>query len=60
MTETGVKLWKANLNDGTGYQYFRYYLTVKYLLETEKLTVEDLFNRDIDKTQVDGKVFSTL
>lgn len=58
--ESGVKLWKANPNDGTGYQYFKYYLTVKYLLENDKLTVEDLFNRDIDKTQVEGEVFSRL
>ncbi len=58
--ESGVKLWKANPNDGTGYQYFKYYLTVKYLLETDKLTVKDLFNRDVDPTQVEGKVFSTL
>jgi hypothetical protein len=58
--ESGVKLWKANPNDGTGYQYFKYYLTVKNLLETDKVTVEDLFNRDIDQTQVEGKIFSTL
>src|SRR5687768_6055143 len=24
--ETGVKLWKANPKDGTGYQYFKYYM----------------------------------
>lgn len=58
--ESGVKLWKANPNDGTGYQYFKYYLTVKYLLETDKVTAEDLFNRDIDPGQVEQKVFSTL
>lgn len=58
--ESGVKLWKASPNDGTGYQYFKYYLTVKYLLETDKLTVEDLFNRDIDQTQSEQKVLTTL
>lgn len=58
--ESGVKLWKANPNDGTGYQYFKYYLTVKYLLETDNLTVEDLFNRDIDQDHSETKVFSTL
>ena len=55
-----VFLLIAAVFDGTGYQYFKYYLTVKYLLETERLTVEDLFNRDIDPTHVEGKVFSTL
>ena len=58
--ETGVKLWKANPNDGTGYQYFKYYLTVKYLLENEKLSVDDLFNRDIDNAAVETKVFAKL
>ena len=58
--ETGVRLWKANPNDGTGYQYFKYHLTVKYLLETEKLTVEELFNRDLDQVQVEQKVRSGL
>lgn len=58
--ETGVKLWKANPNNGTGYQYFKYYLTVKYLLETDKVSVEDLFNRDIDQEQLEAKTFSTL
>ena len=58
--ESGVKLWKANPTDGAGYQYFKYYLTVKYLLETDKVTVEDLFNRDIDPVQVEQKILSTL
>ena len=58
--ESGVKLWKANPNDGTGYQYFKYYLTVKYLLETDKVTVDDLFNRDIDPIQVEQKILDRL
>lgn len=58
--ESGVKLWKASPNDGTGYQYFKYYLTVKYLLETDKVTVEDLFNRDVDQAQAEQKVFTSL
>ena len=58
--ESGVKLWKANPNDGTGYQYFKYFLTVKHLLETDKVTVEDLFNREIDQAQAEQKVFTSL
>jgi hypothetical protein len=58
--ETGSKLWKANPNDGTGYQYFRYYLSVKYVLENDKLSVEDLFNRDIDKASIEAKVLQKL
>ena len=58
--ETGSKLWKANPNDGTGYQYFRYYLSVKYLLENDKLSVQDLFTRDIDNASIEAKVFEKL
>ena len=58
--DTGVRLWKANPSDGTGYLYFKYYMVVKYLLETEKLTVEELFIRDIDRTALEAKVLSTL
>jgi hypothetical protein len=31
---------------------------VKYLLATDKVSVEDLFDRDIDQAQVEGKVFN--
>lgn len=58
--DSGVKLWKANPSDGTGYQYFKYYLTVKYVLETDKITVEDLFNRVLDQAQLEQKVLTTL
>jgi hypothetical protein len=58
--ETGVKMWKDNPKDGTGYQYFKYYMLVRYLLEQEKISVDDLFNRDFDVSALEEKVFSTL
>jgi hypothetical protein len=58
--ETGVKMWKDNPKDGTGYQYFKYYMLVKYLLEQEKISVDDLFNRDFDESALEEKVLSTL
>ncbi|MCM3904734.1 MAG: hypothetical protein ND866_23810 [Pyrinomonadaceae bacterium] len=58
--ETGVKLWKANPKDGTGYQYFKYYMLVKHLLEDEKICVDDLFNRDHDVQALEAKVLSSL
>lgn len=58
--ETGVRLWKANPNDATGYHYFKYYLLVKHLLENEKLSVEDFFTRDIDVAQLEAKVLAGL
>jgi hypothetical protein len=58
--ETGVKHWKANPKDGSGYQYFKYYMLVKHLLEHEKMRVDDLFNRDHDLPALEAKVFSNL
>ncbi len=58
--ETGVKMWKENPRDGTGYQYFKYYMLVRYLLENEKLSVDELFNKDIDVQALEARVLSSL
>jgi hypothetical protein len=58
--ETGVRLWKANQGDGAGYQYFKYYMVVKYLLEHDKLSVDDLFNRDFDLQELEARVLASL
>ena len=58
--DTGVRMWKQNPQDGTGYQYFKYYMLVKYLLEHEKLSVVDLFNRDFDTKALEEKVLNSL
>jgi len=55
-----VPRWKANPKNDTGYQYFKYYSMVKYLLDTEKLSVDELFNRDFDRSELEAKVLSTL
>lgn len=57
---TGANLWKANPQNDRGYQYFKYYSLVKYLLDHDKLNVNDLFTRDIDVQQLEAKVVSTL
>lgn len=57
---TGVRRWKANPGNDTGYQYFKYYMLIKYLLETEKLSVEELFNRDFDRSTLEAKVLNSL
>jgi len=58
--EEGVRLWKENPNDDTQYRYFKYQMMVKYLLETEKLSIEDVFNRDFDSKELEVKVFRSL
>lgn len=58
--ETGVKMWKANPKDGTGYQYFKYYMLVRHLLEKDKLSVDELFNREIDVQVLEERVLNSL
>jgi len=58
--ETGVRMWKANPKDDAGYQYFKYYQLVKYLLEQDRLTVEDLFNRNFDLPSLERRVLQSL
>src|SRR5262249_35859258 len=58
--ETGVRMWKANPQDDTGYQYFKYQMLVKYLLEHDKLSVDDLFNRDFDVQVLEERVLKSL
>ena len=57
---TGANLWKANPRNDRGYQYFKYYMLVKYLLDHDKLTVEQLFNRDFDREELERKVLNSL
>ena len=58
--QTGVRMWKANPSDSTGYQYFKYYMLVKYLLEHDKLSVDDLFNRNFDMQVLEERVLQSL
>jgi hypothetical protein len=58
--ETGVRMWKATPNDDTGYQYFKDYMIVRYLLEHEKVSVGDLFTRDFDVKLLAAAVLKTL
>jgi hypothetical protein len=58
--QEGVKLWKANPTDDLNYRYFKYHMMVKYLIEREKLSIEDVFNRDFDIKDLEAKVFSSL
>ena len=58
--EEGVKLWKENPNVDSAYRYFKYHMMVKYLLETEKLSIEDVFKSDFDMKDLEAKVFKSL
>ena len=58
--DEGVRLWKENPKDDSKYRFIKYHAMVKYLLETEKLTIEDVFNRDFDVRELEEKVFRSL
>src|SRR5262249_46069219 len=58
--ETGRRMWKANPRDGTGYQYFKYYMLVRYLLEHDKLRVDALVDRDFDMQSLEERVLDSL
>ena len=58
--ETGVRRWKENPTDDSDYRYFKYYMLVKYLLDVKKLSVEEVFTRDLDERSVEREVLSSL
>jgi hypothetical protein len=58
--EEGVRRWKENPQDESKYAYFKYHQMVKYLLEEEKLSVEELFNRSFDQKELEAKVFAKI
>ena len=58
--EDGVKLWQEAPNDDSKYAYFKYHQMVKYLLDDEKISVEELFDRDFDRKELEAKVFAKI
>jgi hypothetical protein len=58
--ETGRRMWNANPRDGTGYQYFKYYMLVRYLLEHDKIGVDALVDRDFDMQSLEERVRDSL
>jgi hypothetical protein len=56
----GMRLWRENPADDTGYRYTKYHAMVKYLLEVEGLTVDELFTRNLDEKDIASKTFDGL
>lgn len=56
----GARRWKENPNDESRYAYFKYHQMVKYLLDEEKISVEELFSRDFDEKELAAKVFAKI
>ena len=58
--EEGSRRWKENPDNDSKYAYFKYHQMVKYLLDVEKISVEELFNRDFDKKELEARVFEIV
>ena len=58
--DEGIRLWRENPSDDSGYRYIKYQAMVKYLLENENLTVDELFTHDLDEKDVAAKTFAAL
>jgi hypothetical protein len=56
----GVRRWRENPNSDARYAYFKYHQMVKYLLEDEKISVEDLFQKDFDVKDLEAKVYAKI
>ena len=58
--EEGIRRWRENPSNDTTYRFIKYHLMVKYLLETENLSVDDLFQRVLDENEIAARTFSSL
>jgi hypothetical protein len=56
----GARRWKENPDDDSKYLYFKYHQMVRYLLDDEKISVEELFNRNFDEKNLSEKVFAKI
>jgi hypothetical protein len=58
--EEGIRLWRENPNDDTGYRYIKYQAMIQYLLEKENISVDDLFTKSFDEKDIAAKTFANL
>ena len=58
--DEGLRRWKADPNDSTGYDYFKYHQMVKFLIENEGIAVDALFSQDFDEKDLADKTLSNI
>jgi len=56
----GMRLWRDNPGDDTTYRFTKYHAMVKYLLEVEGLTVDELFTGTFNEKEIAAKTFDSL
>lgn len=58
--EEGTRRWKENSDNDSTYLYFKYHQMVRYLLDDEKISVNEIFTKDFDEKGVSAKVFAKI
>jgi len=58
--EEGIRLWRENPNDDTAYRYIKYQAMVQYLLEKEKVSVDEFFTGSFDENDIAAKTLASL
>jgi hypothetical protein len=56
----GMALWRSDPDEDLSYRYFKYHMMVKYLIENEGLSVEELFSKRLDEKDVTAKALTWL
>lgn len=58
--DEGLRLWKENPNDSSRYDYFKYHQMVKYLLQKERISIEELFTKNFDEKELGEKTLASI
>ena len=58
--DEGIRLWRENPSDDTGYRYIKFHLMVRHLLEKERISVDELFTRSLDENVIAARTFEAL
>ena len=57
--DEGIRLWREHPTDDTAYRYTKYHAMVKFLLEKEGMSVDDLFTKDLDEKDVAARTLAS-
>lgn len=55
----GIRLWRESPSDDMAYRYVKYHAMVKYLLEKEGMSVDQLFTTDLDENEIAAKALAS-
>lgn len=58
--DEGMRLWRENPSDDTGYRFTKYHAMVKYLLEKEGMSVDELFAQALDEKEIAARTLDAF